>query len=332
MAGLPYSCRCSTITGAIPPIEVTIPFSIGDIYNPNPPANVPPPATSICLCNTAPTSSATLPSYTIPANTPFLLLGSGGGGGGGSNSFSVILYEPVDPNYVYPNPPYFMAQNFGAGGGSGAPLVSYFHAKPYPITITAKCGNGGYGAGAHRCNTNGAVFSNYNGGNGGPTIITIGTQTVYLVGGQGGESAAGLDPSNKGCNINLPIARGGGGFKCGEGGRIMSACVPNFYLVYFACSMPAPSNLNDFYTFPKGGASLFSKGGVITACDATTPVLGAGGAGGGDLSAYKMCLDYPNSFNYPYGNYQLAQNGADGAVFIILNPTPIQLAAYGVAP
>lgn len=306
MAGLPYNCRCFTVTGAVAGIPNPSATGnnggssrVGDKSNPNPPLGVALPSGATALCKT---------NVIVPAGTPFLVLATGAGGGGGSNG-----------NYgAHEARSCLMTEVTGGAGGSGQPLCAYFYAKDYAVTLSAQCGVGGGGASGRGCTQS---ASGGNGGDGTPTIVTIGTQTVLLLPGKGGTGGSGgVDIP---CAYIPPVPLGGYGWKSGGEGTIVKApCSPalgNCWTTNRVGISPVPQ-------LAVGGASIFGLGGAqSTGCSFypnNGPASGAGGSGGG--GAHFVNCGSASGDGYP------ARGGGNGVAYVILNPSNATLQAYGL--
>ena len=328
MAGLPYNCRCFTVTGNVagmpnPPATRNGGSSSGSggsivpgvrgacspsgpVFSFYPPsdivaqgfgANVSPDAligngTNIFLTG-SPFTITSSGCYTI-----YMQSGGGGGGGVGSSFSWCSIY------YV---PPYGYAPA-GPGGIGGVGVFSMISLQLLAgDLLTYSVGSGGNGAPSG--NPNGQA-----GSNGTPTTATItrNGQTVYYffapggAGGQGGNAAGGSVPSNgfQGSLIPGPPGNSGNGgvgiVQQGAIAGVAGVCsAANSSCFYYTFSVTGPSGAADWFGNP--GRGFYGTWNCQNSGTTVTPAIrpfgnGYGGSGAADGASSTASTNGGNGF------------------------------------
>ena len=258
--------------------------------------SIPQRAIAICSNNSA-------QPFPIQANTPFVLFGSGAGGGGGGGGQLAIQQNG---NVVTQQ---FMA---GGAGGSGLAFVLRYSGFSVGVSVYTNCAVGGGGGGNQDCSNPNYLsppFLGQPGQDAANSVIYLQTPSqtysLLLLGGKGG--AGGFTQGQ----TSASSASGGLGYFAGADGGYWS-CSHSVGTSNCTCPQGLPGT--------QGGASIFGPGSQNWPSPTTTffqGALGSGGGGGG------------GGFSPMAGAFYTGSGGNSAAVYIILNPTPQELASLG---
>lgn len=240
-----------------------------------------PVADTLLSTSTFTYNGTTAQTYTVPANTDYVIIKAWGGGGGRGSR---------------PSP---MA---GAGGGNGGFTTATYEAFPgeqYQVSVAGGGSNGTVTTGAGGWPGGGNGYT-YGGGGGGLSVVITPRGSAWAGGGGGGGDQVVSGPALVGGSGGYPNGTAGEGFYAGGGATTQNGG-----------AAPAP---NPGYAGVAGGWGHGGEGGGVGL--GGPPGIGAGGGGGGGGYYGGASGGQTAAPNFPSGWYiQYTAGGGGGSGF-----------------